>query len=52
MLTPERCTCHRPGQQLIADHLLGGNKLLGMSFLDRFQFQFDDPNNEMILMAD
>lgn len=35
----------------IADQKLGGARLLGMSFLNRFRFSLDDDNNELLLMA-
>lgn len=35
----------------IADSKLMGNRLLGMSFLQRFKMTIDDANNELILMA-
>ncbi len=36
----------------ISDERLGGNKLLGMSFLDRFRFTIDDANSQIILTTD
>lgn len=35
----------------IADRRLGGTKLLGMSFLQRFRITIDDERNELILLA-
>lgn len=35
----------------IADRKLGGTKLLGMSFLQRFRMTMDDTRNELILLA-
>ena len=34
----------------IENEALGGNSLLGMSFLGRFRFTLDDDNNELILL--
>lgn len=36
----------------IADELLGGQKILGMSFLRNFRMSLDDKNSELILLAD
>jgi aspartyl protease family protein len=35
----------------IADAELSGNRLLGMSFLQRFKMTIDDAANELVLMA-
>jgi aspartyl protease family protein len=35
----------------VHDQRLGGARLLGMSFLNRFRFSLDDDSNELLLMA-
>jgi aspartyl protease family protein len=35
----------------LPDDRLGGNKLLGMSFLGRFQVTIDDTNRQIILVT-
>jgi len=35
----------------VSDQRLGGARLLGMSFLNRFRFSLDDANNELLLMS-
>lgn len=46
-------TAEVPGVEVsfVADELLSGNKLLGMSFLKRFQVTLDDEKNQVILLA-
>ena len=34
----------------VSDQSLGGARLLGMSFLNRFRFSLDDANNELLLL--
>lgn len=35
----------------VADQKLGGARLLGMGFLNRFRFSLDDENNELLLLS-
>ena len=44
-------TVEKVAVNFIENEVLGGNSLLGMSFLGRFRFTLDGDNNQLILLA-